>query len=112
MAGPNLLAQVLVSKFDDDLPLFRQNEIFSRMGADSTLVDWCGRAMQVLQPIIERIEAHIMASALLHADDTPIQVLDRSRRDKRLGKGVKPGCIWAYVRDQRPWAGTAPPGTV
>ncbi len=85
------------------------------MGADipdSTLVDWCGRAMQVLQPLIERIETAIMGSDLLHADDTPIRVLDRSLRDKGLGKGVKKGRIWTYVRDQRPWAGTAPPGAV
>ena len=53
-----------------------------------------------------------MASDLLHADDTPIRVLDRSLRDKGLGKGVKKGRIWAYVRDQRPWAGAAPPGAV
>lgn len=115
MAGPNLLAHILVSKFDDHLPLYRQNEIFARMGADipdSTLVDWCGRSMQALQPAIERIEAHIMASDLLHTDDTPIRVLDRARRDKGLGKGVKQGRIWAYVRDQRPWAGSAPPGAV
>lgn len=115
MAGPGLLAHILVSKFDDHLPLYRQNEIFARMGADipdSTLVDWCGRAMKVLQPLIERIEADVMASNLLHADDTPIRVLDRSQRDKGLGKGVKKGRIWAYVRDQRPWAGTSPPGAV
>ncbi len=72
MAGPNLLAQVLVSKFDDHLPLYQQNEIFARMGADSTLVDWCGRSMQVLHPIIERIEAHIMASDLLHTPSRQI----------------------------------------
>ncbi len=115
MVGPGLLAYVLVSKFDDHLPLYRQNEIFARMGADipaSTLVGWCGRAMKVLQPLIERIEAEIMASDLLHCDDTPIRVLDRSRRDKGLGKGVKQGRIWVYVRDQRPWAGAAPPGAV
>lgn len=115
MAGPGLLAYILVSKFDDHLPLYRLNEIFARMGADipdSTLVDWCGRAMLVLQPLIERIEAAIMGSDLLHADDTPIRVLDRSLRDKGLGKGVKKGRIWAYVRDQRPWAGAAPPGAV
>ena len=53
-----------------------------------------------------------MGSDLLHADDTPIRVLDRSLRDKGLGKGVKKGRIWTYVRDQRPWAGTAPPGAV
>ena len=115
MAGAGLLAHILVSKFDDHLPLYRQHEIFARMGADipdSTLVDWCGRAMQVLAPLIERIEADVMASDLLHADDTPIRVLDRASRDKGLGKGVKKGRIWAYVRDQRPWAGTAPLGAV
>jgi transposase len=115
MAGPNLLAHILVSKFDDHLPLYRQHEIFERMGADipeSTLVGWCGRSMKTLSPLIERIEADIMGSDLLHADDTPIRVLDRSRRDKGLGKGVKQGRIWAYVRDQRPWAGASPPGAV
>ena len=115
MAGAGLLAHILVSKFDDHLPLYRQNEIFARMGADipdSTLVDWCGRAMKVLQPLIDRIEADVMASDLLHADDTPIRVLDRASRDKGLGKGVKKGRIWAYVRDPRPWAGSSPPGAV
>ena len=115
MAGPNLLAHVLVSKYDDHLPLYRQHEIFARMGADipeSTLVGWCGRAMKTLSPLIERIEADIMGSDLLHADDTPIRVLDRFLRDKGLGKGVRQGRIWAYVRDQRPWAGTSPPGAV
>jgi transposase len=115
MAGASLLAYILVSKFDDHLPLYRLNEIFARMGADipdTTLVDWCGRAMKVLQPLIDRIDAEIMASDLLHADDTPIRVLDRSQRDKGLGKGVKKGRIWTYVRDQRPWAGQAPPGAV
>jgi len=115
MAGPNLLAYVLTSKFDDHVPLYRQNEIFARMGADlsdTTLVDWCGGAMKTLAPLIEKIEADIMASDLLHADDTPIRVLDRSRRAKGLGKGVKQGRIWTYVRDQRPWAGQDPPGAV
>lgn len=115
MAGAGLLAHILVSKFDDHLPLYRQQEIFARMGADipdSTLVDWCGRAMKVLAPLIERIEADVMASDLLHADDTPIRVLDRAGRDKGLGKGVKKGRIWAYVRDQRPWLGGSPPGAV
>ncbi|AEI95565.1 transposase IS66 family [Roseobacter litoralis Och 149] len=115
MVGPNLLAHVLASKFDDHLPLYRQHEIFARMGAnipESTLVGWCGRAMKTLSLLIELIEADIMGSDLLHADDTPIRVLDRSKRDKGLGKGVKQGRIWAYVRDQRPWAGSSPPGSV
>ena len=69
MAGPGLLAHVLVSKFDDHVPLYRQAEILARMGADipdTTLVDWCGRAMKVLQPAIEGIEADVMACDLLH----------------------------------------------
>ena len=115
MAGPGLLAHVLVSKFDDHVPLYRLNEIYARMGADvpdSTLQDWCGRAMKVLEPIIERIKSEVMVAPILHADDTPIRVLDRSRRDRGLGKGVKQGRIWAYVSDQRPWAGMAPAGVV
>jgi transposase len=118
MATASLLAYILVSKFDDHLPLYRLNEIFARMGADipdTTLVDWCGRAMQLLKPIVERIEDHVLSSDVLHADDTPVKVLDRSlsaRSSGELGKGVRKGRIWAYVRDQRPWAGPAPPGAV
>lgn len=117
MATASLLAYILVSKFDDHLPLYRLNEIFARMGADipdTTLVDWCGRAMKLLLPLVDRIESHVLASDLLHADDTPIKVLDRSRRGadpgQRLGKGVRKSRIWAYVLDQRPWCGQAPPG--
>jgi transposase len=116
MATPSLLAYILVSKFDDHLPLYRLNEIFARMGADipdTTLVDWCGQTMRLLLPLIERIDDSVMSSDLLHADDTPIRVLDRSLRSKDLGraigKGVKQGRIWGYVLDQRPWAGPAPP---
>ncbi|PWG15585.1 IS66 family transposase [Salibaculum griseiflavum] len=115
MAGPSLLAYILVSKFDDHVPLYRLNEIFARMGADipdTTMVDWCGGAIKTLSPLIEKIEADVMASSVLHADDTPIRVLDRSAKKKELGKAVKQGRIWTYVRDQRPWSGPAPPGVV
>lgn len=115
MAGPSLLAFILVAKFDDHNPLYRLNEIFSRMGADipdTTLGEWCGGAMKTLKPLIELLEKEVMSSPILHADDTPIRVLDRSRRSKGLGKGVKKGRIWAYVCDQRPWSGDAPPGAV
>jgi transposase len=115
MAGGSLLAYVLVSKFDDHLPLYRQNEILARMGADiprSTLADWCGRSMRILQPVIDQIEASVLGSDILHADDTPIRVLAPEHRAKGIGKGVKQGRIWAYVCDQRPWAGAAPPGVV
>ena len=113
MAGPGLLAHVLVSKFDDHLPLYRQNEIFARMGANipaSTLVDWCGQGARVLTPLVERIRANILASDRLHADDTPVRVLDPSKRIDGIGKGVKEGRIWTYVRDDRSWGSTAPPG--
>jgi transposase/uncharacterized protein YukE len=115
MASAGLLAYVLVSKYDDQIPLYRLAEILARMGADipdSTLVDWCGHAMKALKPLSDLIEEKVMACDLLHADDTPIRVLDRSLRQEGLGKGVKKGRIWAYVRDQRPWAGPAPPGAV
>lgn len=115
MVGPGLLAHILVAKFDDHLPLYRQNEIFARMGADipsSTLVGWCGQGMRVLAPLIARIREDIMASDRLHADDTPIKVLDPSRRVRGIGKGIKEGRIWTYVRDDRPWGGSAPPGAV
>lgn len=117
MASASLLAYILVSKFDDHLPLYRLNEIFARMGVDipdTTLVDWCGRTMKLLLPLIERIESHVLAGDVLHADDTPIRVLDPSLRKAgisgNLGKGVRQGRIWAYILDQRPWAGQAPPG--
>jgi len=112
MVGPGLLAHVLVSKFDDHLPLYRRNEIFARMGADipaSTLVDWCGQGMRVLAPLVERIRTNDMASDRLHADDNPIRVLDPSRRVEGVGNGVKEGRIWTYLRDDLPWGGTAPP---
>jgi transposase len=112
LAGPSLLAFILVAKYDDHLPLYRLNEIFARMGADipdSTLAGWCGGAMRTLAPLVELIRAEVLACDLLHADDTPIRVLDRSKAAGKLGKGVKEGRIWAYVRDPRPWAGTAPP---
>lgn len=111
LAGPSLLAFILVAKYDDHLPLYRLNEIFARMGADipdTTLAGWCGGAMKTLAPLVELIRKDVLASDLLHADDTPIRVLDRSKKTE-LGKGVKEGRIWAYVRDPRPWSGTAPP---
>jgi transposase len=113
LAGPSLLAFILVSKYDDHLPLYRLNEIFARMGADipdSTLSGWCGGAMKTLTPLVDLLQANVMACDLLHADDTPIRVLDRAKAKGELGKGVKEGRIWAYVRDQRPWSGAAPPG--
>jgi transposase len=113
MAGPSLLAHILVSKFDDHVPLYRQREILARHGADiprSTLIDWCGQAVATLRPLSERIRRAVMKTDRLHADDTPIKVLDPSRRGSGGARGVKEGRIWVYVRDDRPWAGGDPPG--
>jgi transposase len=116
MAGPGLLAHILVAKYDDHLPLYRQGEILARQGADiprSTLIDWCGQAIAVLRPLIERIRADVMRSDRLHADDTPIRVLDPSVRQTRgKERAVKEGRIWVYVRDDRPWGGSDPPAAV
>jgi transposase len=112
MAGSSLLAFILVSKYDDHLPLYRLNEIFERMGADipdTTLADWCGRSVRVLAPLTDRIRQSVMAGDRVHGDDTYIRVLDRDRRIEGLGKGVSQGRIWTYVRDDRAWAGQAPP---
>lgn len=113
MAGPGLLAHVLVAKYDDHLPLYRQGEILARRGVDiprSTLIGWCGRAIAVLGPLTGRLKASVMGADRLHADDTPVRVLDpaipgATGRDR----AVKEGRIWAYVRDDRPWGGRDPP---
>lgn len=120
MAGPGLLAHILVAKYDDHLPLYRQGEIFARQGADiprSTLIDWCGQAIAVLRPLVERIRAEVMGSDRLHADDTPVRVLTPKVRDSQgqsrgKSRAIKEGRIWTYVRDDRPWGGTDPPAAV
>lgn len=112
MAGPGLLAHILVSKFDDHLPLYRQAEILQRHGVTvprSTLIDWCGQAVAVLRPLSALIKAEVMRSKRLHGDDTPIKVLDPKERLKGKARGVKEGRIWVYVRDDRPWGGGDPP---
>jgi transposase len=113
MAGPGLLAHVLVAKYDDHLPLYRQGEILARRGVDiprSTLIDWCGRAVAVLRPLTGRLKASVMSADRLHADDTPVRVLDPAfARAAGKERAVKEGRIWAYVRDDRPWGGPDPP---
>ena len=113
MASPALLAHILVAKYDDQLPLYRQGEIFARMGADiprSTLIDWCGQAAGALRPLAELIRDVVTASDRIHADDTPIRVLDpKKKRIEGLARGVKEGRVWVYVKDDRPWAGSDPP---
>ncbi|TDP62592.1 IS66 family transposase [Roseateles toxinivorans] len=106
MAGAGLLAHVLVSKYADHLPLYRQCQIYAREGVmleRSTLADWVGQAARLLSPLAQAIGRHVLRGDKIHGDDTPIRVLG--------GKGskAKTGRLWVYVRDDRPSAGTAPP---
>jgi transposase len=104
--GPNLLAHVLVAKYCDHTPLYRQSAIYARAGVElerSTLADWVGQAAFLFAPLAAAITRHVRAGAALHADDTPVPVLDPGR-----GK-TKTGRLWVLVRDERPWSGPAPP---
>src|SRR6266404_2055548 len=106
VAGPGLLAHVLVSKFGDHLPLYRQSEIYARQGVDldrSTLADWVCGTSQLFEPLVEALRRHVMAAQKLHADDTPVPVLAPGN-----GK-TKTGRLWTYVRDDRPAGGRTPP---
>jgi len=106
MAGPGLLAHVLVSKYADHLPLYRQEEIYAREGIElerSTLADWVGSASALLQPLVEALRRHVLVAEKLHADDTPVPVLAPGN-----GK-TKTGRLWTYVRDDRPAGDTTPP---
>ncbi len=108
IAGPGLLAHVLVSKYCDHLPLYRQSEIYAREGVElerSTLADWVGGTSALLAPLVEALRRHVMSATKLHADDTPVPVL-------APGNGrTKTGRLWTYVRDDRP-AGDATPAAV
>jgi len=78
LPGPGLLAHVLVSKYADHLPLYRQSEIYAREGVDldrSTLADWVGAASYLLSPLVDQLRKHVLAASKIHADDTPVPVL-------------------------------------
>src|SRR5947208_7128199 len=101
-AGAGLLAHIVVSKYDDHLPLYRQAEIFAREGVNletSTLSGWVGATAAAFNPLIDVLAAEVMASDTLHVDDTPVPVLAPG-----TGK-TKTGRLWVYVRDERPFAG-------
>jgi transposase len=106
-AGPNLLAMILFDKFGQHQPLNRQSDRFAREGIDlsvSTLADQVGACTTALAPLHALIEAHVLAAERLHGDDTTVPILAK-------GKTVT-GHIWTYVRDDRPFGGTAPPAAL
>ena len=108
-ATAGLLAHVLVAKFADHLPLYRQSEIYAREGVElerSTLADWVGQSAALLRPLVDVLARHVVSGERVHADDTPVPVL-------APGEGrTKTGRLWAYLRDERPYAGTAAPAVI
>ncbi|MGC1520491.1 MAG: IS66 family transposase [Steroidobacteraceae bacterium] len=108
VAGPGLLAHVLVSKYCDHLPLYRQSQIYAREGIDldrSTLADWVGGASALLEPLVKAIGRYVLGAHKIHGDDTPVPVLCPGRGTTKQGR------LWTYVRDDRP-AGSADPAAV
>lgn len=106
LAGPGLLAHVLVSKYADHLPLYRQSEIYERVGIElerSTLAGWVGGASRTLQPLVDALKSYVLSAEKLHGDDVPVPVLEPGN-----GK-TKTGRLWTYVRDDRPAGSEAPP---
>lgn len=106
IAGPGLIAHVLVGKYADHLPLYRQSEIFARDGIDldrSTLADWVGGAAALLEPLVDALGRYVLAAQKIHGDDTPVPVLCPGRGTTKQGRP------WTYVRDDRPAASKEPP---
>ncbi|MES2087331.1 MAG: IS66 family transposase [Pseudomonadota bacterium] len=101
-----LVAHVVVSKYADHLPLYRQAQIYARQGIKldrSTLADWTGRAAFLLRPVHEHLLQALRRSPKLFADETTAPVLDPGRGRTKTGQ------LWAYARDDRPWGGSDPP---
>jgi len=106
LAGPGLLAHVLVAKYSDHLPLYRQAEIYAREGVElerSTLADCVGGTSRLLAPLNEVLRPYVMSASKLHADDTPVPVLAPGNGKTKLAR------LWTYVRDDRPAGDAAAP---
>ena len=105
MAGPGLLAHVLVAKYADHLPLYRQSDIYEREGIElsrSTLSGWVGGASRTLEPLVDAIRDYVLEALKLHGDDTPVPVLAPGNGKTQTGR------LWTYVQRNEPQR--TPPG--
>lgn len=106
LAGPGLLAHVLVAKFADHIPLYRQSMMYAREGVDlerALLASWVGATGMLLRPLVDALHRHVFAAAKLHADDTPLPVLAPGNGKTRTAR------LWTYVRDDRASGDSTPP---
>ena len=106
VAGPGLLANVLVSKYCDHIPLHRLSRIYGRDGVvidRSTMAGWVGQSEKLFDPLVAALGHYVLAAEKVHADDTPVAVLDPGRGRTKTGR------LWVYVRDDRPAGNTEPP---
>lgn len=104
--GPGLLAHIMVSKFADHLPLYRQSGIYAREGVDldrSTMAEWLGKITTLLTPLAEAIARYVKRGQAIHADDTPVKMLSPGNKKTKTAR------VWTYVRDERPRSGSGPP---
>jgi len=109
LAGPGFLAHVLVAKYADHLPLYRQSQIYERDGLHldrSTLADWVGGASSLLDPLVNALGRYVLGARKLHGDDTPVPVLCPGRGTTKQGR------LWTYVRDDRPAASAEAPAVL
>jgi len=109
LAGAGLLAHMLVSKYADHLPLYRQAQIYAREGVElerSTMAEWVAGCFRLLDPLVEALARYVMSAGKLHADDAPVPVLDPGRGRTKTGR------LWTYVRDDRPAASEEAPAVL
>jgi transposase len=109
LAGPGFLAHVLVSKYADHLPLYRQSQIYAREGLEldrSTLADWVGGAAELLEPLVGSLGRYVLSAEKIHGDDTPVPVLCPGRGSTKQGR------LWTYVRDDRPAGSSEAPAVL
>lgn len=109
LAGAGLLAHVLVSKYCDHLPLYRQSQIYAREGVEierSTLAEWVAGCFHLIDPLVAALGRYVTAADKLHADDTPVPVLDPGRGRTKTGR------LWTYVRDDRPAGSSEAPAVL